>query len=78
MQDLTRGWGNYFWGEGACDALRSHAFARGVWEHVSPKNFWEWCNLVRFGAYFHKFFTFKKSVHSPLIILIKGCNLQCI
>ena len=78
MQDLPRGWGNYFWGEGACDALRSHAFARGVWEHVSPKNFWEWCNLVRFGAYFHKFFTFKKSVHSPLIMLIKGCNLQCI
>ena len=27
-----------------------------------PKIFWgEWCNLVRFGAYFHKCFTFKKS-----------------
>ena len=27
-----------------------------------PRNFFfEWCNLVRFGAYFHKFFTFKKS-----------------
>ena len=25
------------------------------------KIFFEWCNLVRFGAYFHKFFTFKKS-----------------
>ena len=25
------------------------------------KIFWEWCNLVRFGAYFHIFFTFKKS-----------------
>ena len=27
-----------------------------------PRNFFfEWCNPVRFGAYFHKFFTFKKS-----------------
>ena len=25
------------------------------------KFFFELCNLVRFGAYFHKFFTFKKS-----------------
>ena len=40
----------------ACDALRSHAFARGVWGHASPKIFFEWCKLVRFGAYFHNFF----------------------
>ena len=26
-----------------------------------PRNFFEWCNLVRFGEYFHNFFTFKKS-----------------
>ena len=25
------------------------------------KKIFELCNLVRFGAYFHKFFTFKKS-----------------
>ena len=23
--------------------------------------FFEWCNLVRFGAYYHKIFTFKQS-----------------
>ena len=51
----------FFWGGGACYAWRSHAFARGVRGHASPKFFFEWCNLVRFGAYFHKFFTFKKS-----------------
>ena len=48
-------------GGGACDAWRSHTFARGVRWHASPKKVFEWCNLVRFGAYFHKFFTFKKS-----------------
>ena len=26
----------FFWG-GACDALRSHVFAMGVWGHPSPK-----------------------------------------
>ena len=46
---------------GACDAWRSHAFAREVRGHASPNFFFEWCNLVRFGAYFHNFFTFKKS-----------------
>ena len=28
---------------------------------VPQKKNFEWCNLVRFGAYFHNFFTFKKS-----------------
>ena len=45
MQDLPRGGATIFLGEGACDALRSHAFARGVWGHASPKNFWKWCVL---------------------------------
>ena len=48
-------------GGGACDAWRSHAFARGVRGHGFTKKKFEWCNLVRFGAYFHKIFTFKKS-----------------
>ena len=48
-------------GGGACDAWRSHAFARRVRGHASPKKNFQWCNLVRFGAYFHKVFTFKKS-----------------
>ena len=48
-------------GGGDCDAWRSHAFAREVRGHASPKINFELCNLVRFGAYFHKFFTFKKS-----------------
>ena len=51
----------FFWGGGACEAWRSHAFARGVRGHASLKKFFEWCNLVRFRAYFHRFFTFKKS-----------------
>ena len=41
MQDLPRG-ANYFFlggGVGACDAWRSHAFARGVRLHASPKMF---------------------------------------
>ena len=38
---------------GACQA-----FVRGVRGHASPKKNLEWCNLVRFGAYFHKIFTF--------------------
>ena len=46
---------------GACVAWRSQAFARGVRGHASQNFFLEWCNLVRFGAYFHKFFTSKKS-----------------
>ena len=55
--------GSTFWGAGrvACrkaawDAWRSQAFARGVLGHVSQKKM-KWCNLVRFGAYFHKYFT---------------------
>ena len=66
MQDLPRG-ANYFFfffwggGGGACDAWRSHAFAMGVWGRASPEKIFEWCNLVRFGAYFHNFYTFKKS-----------------
>ena len=55
----------FFGGGRACDAWRSHAFARGVRGqsrgHASPNIFFEWCNLVRFRAYFHKFFLFKKS-----------------
>ena len=47
----------FFLEGGACDAWRSNAFARGVWGHASPKFFFEWCNLVRFGAYFHTFHT---------------------
>ena len=47
-------------GVGACDAWRSHAFARGVRGHASPKKKIELCNLVRFGANFHNFFYFQK------------------
>ena len=45
----------FLFGGGACHAWRSHAFAMGVRGHASPKFFLEWCNLVRFGAYFHNF-----------------------
>ena len=53
MQDLPRE-ANYFFEGG-------WVLARGVRGHASPKKKFELCNLVRFGAYFHKFFTFKKS-----------------
>ena len=54
--------GNYYLGGGAgCDMWHSHAFARRVRGHASPKKKFYWCNLVRFRAYFHNFFTFKKS-----------------
>ena len=71
---FAKGGDYFFWG-GACDAMRLLGRFGGM---LPRKKFFEWCNLVRFGAYFHNFFTFKKSVHSPLIIFIKGCNLQCI
>ena len=58
---FAKGGAAIFFGGGACEAWRSHAFARGVRGHASPKKFFEWCNLVRFGAYFHRFFTYKKS-----------------
>ena len=54
----------FFWGGGvwACDAWHSHAFARGVRGHASPKkiilNCAIWCVLEHI---FITFFTFKKS-----------------
>ena len=51
----------FFFGGGACNAWRSHAFARGFGGMLPPQKMFEWCNLVRFDAYFYKFFTFKKS-----------------
>ena len=47
----------FFFGGGACNAWRSHAFARGVRGHAAPKNFFEWCVLEHI---FIIFFTFKK------------------
>ena len=65
MQDLPRGANfflpYFFFGGGACDAWRSHAFARGFEGVLFKKIFFEWYNLVRFGAYFHNLFTFKMS-----------------
>ena len=53
MQDLPRE-ANYFLGEGvgACDAWRSHAFARGVRGQASPKIFFL---IVRFAAFWSIF-----------------------
>ena len=42
--------------------LLKQAFAIGGFGGMLPReNCFEWCNLVRFGAYFHKIFTLKKS-----------------
>ena len=61
MQDLSTG-ANYFffWGGG----LETRGVAMRLLEGFGacfPRIFLEWSKLVRFGAYFHKFFTFKKS-----------------
>ena len=45
--------------EAASDAWRSQAFARKFGVMLPRENVFEWCNLVRFGAYFHTFFTLK-------------------
>ena len=62
MQDLPRG-ANYFYFGGGGLATRGVAMRLlGGFGGMLPRNFFfEWCNLVRLGAYFHKFFTFKKS-----------------
>ena len=75
MQDLPREANYFFGGVGACDAWRSHAFARGVRGHAFPKNFFELCNFVRFGAYFHKCFPFKKSKNIIFFTkIIRNCS----
>ena len=43
--------------EAAFDSRCSQAFARVVWGYTSPRNFFKWSNLVRFGSYSHKHFT---------------------
>ena len=63
MQDLPRG-ANYFClGGGGWLATRGVAMRLlGGFEGMFPRKFvLEWCNLVPFGEYFHKVFTFKKS-----------------
>ena len=77
MQDLPRGGQLFFFffgGGGACDAWRTHAFARGVWGHASPKIFFEWCDLVRFGAYFHNFLLSKSLKISFFTKIIINCS----
>ena len=49
---------NYFWG-GACDAWHSHAFARGVRGHASPK-FFLMVQFVAFWSIFSEIFYFQK------------------
>ena len=71
MQDLPRGpRPSVLGGWASCmprsDLIATHdvamqAFAKGDRGHalIEKKN--KWCNLVRFGAYFHNFFILKKS-----------------
>ena len=60
---ICQGGANYYLGGGggACDAWHRHAFASGVRGHASPKKKKLFCNLVRFGSYFH-IFLFSKSL----------------
>ena len=41
---------------------------RGFGGMIPRENFSEWCNLVRFGSYFHKCFTLKKSKKKKFFI----------
>ena len=45
---FAKGGDYFFWGGG----LRRHAFARAVWGHASPKNFFL---MVQFGAFWSIF-----------------------
>ena len=53
----------FFWGGGGAKIATCGVAMRllGGSGTCFPENIFEWCNLVRFGAYFHKFPTFKKS-----------------
>ena len=64
--EIAKGGQLFFWG-GAKIATR------GVAMRLNCAIF-EWCNLVRFGAYFHKFLTFKKSKN---FIFIQKIIINC-
>ena len=71
MEDLPMEGNFFFWGGGLGELYAAKLLAtRGVYsqafdgefEGMLPReNFFKWCNFVRFGAYFHNFFTLKKS-----------------
>ena len=64
MQDLPRGVNYFFFLGGGAKIATSGVAMRllgGFGDMLPRKIFFEWCNLVRFGTYFHKFLTFKKS-----------------
>ena len=51
LQDLARGGGQEFFSDlEICMSLRGHA---------PPRNFFKWCNLVRFGVYFDQILSLK-------------------
>ena len=54
---------SFFWGGGG-RGLATRGVARrllgGFGGMLPRKKIFEWCNLVRFGAYFHNFFYFQK------------------
>ena len=60
MQDLPGGGQLFFWGEGACDALRSHAFARGF-GGMLPRKFF---GNGGFWSIFSYFFLLSKSLYT--------------
>ena len=63
MQDLPRGGATFLWsGQVACRGSGvgvTTRLLRRFWACTPPppKNIFKWCNLVRFGVYFHNFFT---------------------
>ena len=55
MQDLPRGGANYFFfGGGGLRGVDMRLLG-GFRSMLARNFFFEWCNLVRFGAYFQKF-----------------------
>ena len=50
--------------EAVCDLWRNQAFiggGGGCWR-ASGRKFFRWCNLLRLGGYFHKFFYLSKNL----------------
>ena len=60
-QDLVFGLGNLHVAKRHAAHGKAMRFARGVRGHVSPRNFFKWCNLVRFGVYFDQILSLKIS-----------------
>ena len=68
----------FFFGFGNLHVAKRHVahgeairFARWVRGHAPPRNYFKWCNLVRFGVYFDQILSLKNFNNYNLY---KNCN----